>query len=54
MAQSPHPDRCKGKGLIISPFRFVGGILVGEKSAMIFSTTYMIHHKAFRTKFRNA
>ena len=47
--ESPHPDRCKGKGLIISPFRFVGGILVGEKSVKIFSAKIILNHGAFQT-----
>ena len=31
--ESGHPDKNKAKGLIINPFCFVGGKMVGEKSA---------------------
>ena len=34
--ESPNPDLFDEKGLIVNPFRRVGGLEVGEKSANIY------------------
>ena len=35
-SKSPNPDLFDEKGLIVNPFRRVGGLEVGEKSANIY------------------